>query len=874
MKSIKNIGILSIVIAFVHIFSIPAGGIPTLEDDKSIKHGVLSNGLTWYVVNNPSSKGVVDFALVQKAGRELDDSTSSTVRIAREALTSLMRFRKCTPEEFLISNGVLPGPFGYVKVDQVSTTFYFSEVPVGNNRALADSLVLMLMDIADRANHTDDPFLKRWYSPSDQAIIVAGDINADVVSEKIRNMSLMMPSSPSSTRRGYEWQEGDGPQFKCTQGGIEGLSTLKVSWRSPRTPTDFINTAQPAVYEMFVNELGEVLCRRLAQNLRQASIPSTTPVFKFKSSEEGPSDEVFELRVTVEDSLRYKALSVMSAVVSSVREEGAMVDEFILAKGHYMENLSGSINSVAQANRSLVWRCVRSFLYSSSLMLPKSRAEFLLARNIPDTTELHLFNGVASALLNNEENMTVECSSCLRSEDSLVEAAFRVQKGGTVLPLPSLDSLLNFPFAPLKTKIKNTKNDGTNKCTIWTFQNGMTVAYRKAPTSNRIHYSLALNGGYGSIRNLSKGEGAYMSDYLFQCKIAGVRGELFFETLRRNGIIMEPHIGLSSMTISGSAPSKSLLTLMKSLYAVASYIESADSSFSYYVESEEVARRAEKFSRASRLSVLDSLLCPDYVYSSFKSAGVLTEDFPSKADAYFRRQFRRMNDGMLVIETDIDESILKKTLIEYIGTFPTSERVVNRGIVRYQPVSGWSTYTVEGQEDCIDVVMSSALPLTADNYYASAVASMVLKKRLAEAVSGNHLFISLVPRFSIYPQERLSMMISITRASSEGFALNPDSLNQLEVLSKVRSCLQNLTDIEVDTEELQVYKQYVKGELSYETEKPGYWIDSIIRRYLDGKDLSSNAQGKVDAVTQEKLKAIFSALNSGGKIEYITTTQK
>ena len=46
-----------------------AADLPKMANDKAVTKGKLPNGMSYYIVANPSVKGMADFALVQKTGR-------------------------------------------------------------------------------------------------------------------------------------------------------------------------------------------------------------------------------------------------------------------------------------------------------------------------------------------------------------------------------------------------------------------------------------------------------------------------------------------------------------------------------------------------------------------------------------------------------------------------------------------------------------------------------------------------------------------------------------------------------------------------------------------------------------------------------------
>ena len=80
--------------------------IPVLPDDPSVRKGILPDGISYYLVPNPSDKGVADFALVRK------DADAAT---CRRLLDSLPAFAGRRPSDFLADNGIHPGKKGYVQ---------------------------------------------------------------------------------------------------------------------------------------------------------------------------------------------------------------------------------------------------------------------------------------------------------------------------------------------------------------------------------------------------------------------------------------------------------------------------------------------------------------------------------------------------------------------------------------------------------------------------------------------------------------------------------------------------------------------------------------------------------------------------------------
>ena len=146
--------------------------------DQAVTAGVLPNGLSYYIVSNTYEKGLADFALIQKTGTlSVPDSLtvdSDAVKVARQALTSLPRLKNDSPQDFFIRHGAVPGRNGYVSVSEDATVFRFPGVRLSDHKAVLDSALVVLLDIADRGNFSDNPFLNKWYASADQAITVTG----------------------------------------------------------------------------------------------------------------------------------------------------------------------------------------------------------------------------------------------------------------------------------------------------------------------------------------------------------------------------------------------------------------------------------------------------------------------------------------------------------------------------------------------------------------------------------------------------------------------------------------------------------------------------------------------------------------------------
>ena len=864
--------ILLVLTVLLSAITMAAQDFPVLPTDPAVKSGVLPNGTAYYIVSNTTMKGFADFALVQRTGRaNLPDSSSfRTVEIARDALASSSRCLSSTVQDFFTSHGAFPDKSGFVKVSDSATEYHFRDILLTEKSTL-DSALLVLMDVVDKVSTTSDEFIRKWYAPSDQAIIVSGDVNASDVEYKLNVLSMMTPSLVSYPRLEYEWHPADTAKYVCVPGKDDGLTTVTATWRSSRPSKKIMNTVQTVVYEMFLAQLGKLAKEGISRELCSRNVPVADLGTNYVVGSQVSGDESFTVYVTVAEEHLDKAVTALSSVMSRIDAGQTEVEDILRVKRICMDALQTMINEPIRNNSEYIDRCAAAFLYNSSLATLKSKKDFLTSRYVEPAREQRLFNAISAALLDSEKNLHVAYSGNV-SPDSvkcLFDASWNHPEPRQARLHTSVNDVPKHISLNTKMKVKSFKTDYMSGSSVWTFSNGFTVIYKRMDTGGRMYYNLALNEGYSSIRNLEKGEGGYISDQFFLSKIGQMNALDFLDCLNAEGLSMDAHVGLTYMMLSGSSPDEKLELMLNAVLA-ALYERTPDKdAFNYYASGETLALMNRKGSREDRAMAIDSIMCKEYIYSPYKSLPIISPEVQEKAEGYFLSQSQKTNDGVLVLLGNVNETELKKLLLKYVDCFKTTDKAFRRPSIRYQPVSGASTYTAEGDENIVDIAMSTPVTLTTDNFMAAEIAAMVLERHISQAVVNTGMSLTVKHDCRIYPQERLSMRVTLNDASPDGFHPDITPLSSMDVIAAVRSVLSEIEELEISSGELTLLKEQLKGAIALEMQGPMYWMNTITRRYLSGKDFTTNYGVKIDAVTAEKVKDILVALSKGSKVEYI-----
>lgn len=670
-------------------------------------------------------------------------------------------------------------------------------------------------------------------TPADQAIIVCGDVDPASIINRLKYMSLMVEASASTPIPEYTW-DGDGKiQISCLPDTLKGLSAVRCEWDAARTPFASMNTVQSAIYEKTVWEMGDLACRWIKRNLRNNNIPVAEVSFKHGGRTEGYSDECFVVEAVVALHDQEAAKREILAVLAALDAGRVGSSDLALAENaylHYLERLSG--RKVID-NGEYVQKCTDAFLYNSPLSSAKETLDYFRSKDVSADTRARIFTGITSALLNIEPQA-----------DTVAVAPTEIM----------LSDTLSLPGPGIKQKMRSSRKDPFSDGVVWTFDNGFKVIYKQMPTDRTLYYSLSLNGGLANIEDLDRGEGAYISDYLDNCWIAGMKGRDFKDLLNISGMTIDARVNLHNTVVSGQVKDRNVLLMMRGLLAVSQGCKVDTVSAKYYAESQKL--RHQLYAGRDIRGTLDNLMCPGYRYTSFMTENGIQEKTFAKAENLFASLTSKMNDGVLVIVGDMSESDLKKLLQMYVGGFKVKHVASRRPAVQYHPVSGWLSYTVDGKRNASVVAVSGMLPMTASNYFATEIAAMVLERALKERFAGRNLSVNVSYSRSIYPDERFSVFVAL-----EGMCGHDEVMAVRRVLA---DCSRKL-----DQNLLKVLKEYLKNTYALRMQSPGYWLREIPLRHLEGKDFTSGCAAKIDALTEGQIMSIFTTLEKGAGVEYI-----
>ncbi len=804
--------------------------------DPAIRKGTLGCGVTYYMVTDSGQKGYAQLAVVQR-DQPLSDE-------AREGLDG----------RFLARMGVAPTREGFLTDADGSTVYRFREVPFYRPEVL-DSMLLYA-------------FARVAASKAEQAVIVSGDIDPVELKKKMDIFSMMVPRMlvKENHQPDYVWEPSPAPVVRFLPGGAAGVA---VTYTGSRIPFSSMNTAQAIVTDLFGLEFRHLMDHRLRRNLRDAGIPYGDIRFEALRSGDYGGDERYTVRVQVDRGHIDPAMRVIAATAGEMDAFGVSEAEFVqskLAAAPYVRRQAASTPD----SETYVNRCIANFLYGANLAPRSEMLRYFANKQVADSTETRLFNQFSDALFTQLANLTLEYTQAPDSLDK-DDALFYYNLAylyGSVIPSGKDYSWFQADTTGLeqafpKVKIKNEKPEPVSGGTLWTFSNGMRVVFKPVKGSGAFHYALQLNGGLSLVDGLREGEGGYFADMLPLYDCGGISAPAFRDLLEAAGVSMQAEVDVQGMSIRGDGPSGRLPFLLKALLALANDRSLNPEEFQAYC-------RSQALRQPEVQDLLYQSLVPGFVYTANKMPQALSAQTRQKAEQYFEGRFSRMNDGILILCGDLDETLVKRILSRYLGGFRTQRGAAGRKGVDFHPLSGTVTHILpERTQAGVHLLLDAEYALTSDHLYTAQVSVEALRNALIRHLEPYGYTPEVTLNYFTHPQERFQLQLDCYPAPPEGLPDGVVPANPERVLTAVRAAVAEAAAVPVSSRDLKAWKARLQQNVKEQLANPGSLVSILLFRYAANKDVTSRYVESIGGISPAGVQDFLTTLAAGGRIEMI-----
>lgn len=866
------------VLSFLFPLYLIANEIAILPNSPNLTTGTLPNGINYFIHKSQAVKGKADFALVQKLGSTIRDAESKSfvTKTAKKNLAKLPLFQDKRPQDFFISHGASVETEGFIEFRKDATIYRFKNILISKDEAIVDSTLLAFFSIIQDFSFGEKELQKQLFFPEHHAIVISGDIEPIKIKEKLQMLSLMVPAKEvTKTLPEHEWNSSDEAIYK-KKAASTALSKIELSYSMARMPVTYMNSVQPVIMDKFISELCIILENRIKEILYARSIPYTSLACSYISSLDTFKDESFNIAIEVLDSDIEVTLSTIAHALGTIDRYGVNELEYLYAKKQYILSLEKTNEGKSRSNTASLERCIASFLYNAPLSSLEDEYRFITNRVVKDDVELKLLNQISTALLDKDKNLYVELSTNrqdLGVEDfkCIFELAWNEDFRFDFKKWYGADfSVEPIPLKPRpKVKLRSSRKEAISGGQLWTYSNGVKVIYKKMNTGGKLHFALASTEGYASLQDIASGEGAYLTDIFNTYSIGSIAGDAYKRALISRGVDIDSEVRVFDTRITGSAPMDSLNLVLSILKDIALNRQVDEVAKNQYKARVPLELASMVGTSKERLVKVEEIMCPGYLYSSFKSLDVVTESLFNRSDILFKQVFNNLDEGFLVLFGDENEEVVKKKLLPIVASMPVSRTVLRRPNVRALPIVGQTTIIEKSSNLNTDLIVSNQLLLTTENYIAAQISSMLLHERMAQRLTADGFSVRSTMRFNQSPEERLTIYLSLTPVNPDGFVDARTNLSSLELVGNIRAALRDDIDVEYIKKLLPYYKTILKGNYERDIQGPDLVAKAVMLRYLNGKDLITRYLPALEALNAEQVMDVIKTLRDGATVEYI-----
>lgn len=312
-------------LAMMLIGILMAGAQQPLPLNPAVRHGVLPNGLTYYVLHNEHPRNRANFYIAQKVGSALETPEQYGLAhfLEHMAFNGTKHYPGDSMLRYLEANGIRFGADINAYTDYEETVYNIDNVPM-DRPALVDSVLLALRDwscdllledeeidaerkvIQEEWRMRNDPhyrfrvamapvifsepqyqltpigtmdvvmnfpydalrdYYHKWYRPDQQGIIVVGDFNAEEMEKKVIEMFSDIPMPENAAPRDYvRVSDNDAPLFFAFEDPEVKAGRVDFQIKSDMIPMEYRNTDVALVNTMVQNIITDMINTRLYEH--------------------------------------------------------------------------------------------------------------------------------------------------------------------------------------------------------------------------------------------------------------------------------------------------------------------------------------------------------------------------------------------------------------------------------------------------------------------------------------------------------------------------------------------------------------------------------------------------------------------------------
>ena len=904
-----------------------AFGQSALPNDPAVRVGKLENGLTYYIRHNAQPAQRAEFWIATDAGahqeedhqdglahffehmcfngtknfpgksmlnylqsigaefgRNINASTGfevtqymlNNIPVVRESiidscllvLHDWSGFVTCAPEEIDAERGVIieekrSRDAADWRMYMASREYIYGDAPYAKR-----TLIGGYDQLANFEYQSLTDFHQKWYRPDNQAIIIVGDIDVDMIENKIKTMfsDIPVPAEPVA-KPVVKLADNVEPIVGIITDPEAQYSYFDLMWKREPLPKEFNNTDIAFTQELIEDYVASIMSERFSDIAADPASPFIQAALYF--SPICNECDATRGQVLFREGDADKALNAFMIEVEKMRRFGFNDAEVQRATDNIVNYYEKAAEAAStRKNGDLVDPLLDNFYQNQSYLDPALALQ-LIQSICPQINAQVLNQVVAQSQFVTDENLIVIYNGPSK-EGSIIPTEEQVRNVLAAAKAAEIEAnveeAVSEPFISGKlkgSKVKKTA-ESVYGATEWTLKNGVKVVV--LPTElkkDQVLFNIVKNGGKTLIatEDLPSFQEDIWGLYLQNSGISKFAGKNIPKMLAGKSLSVSPYIENVRHGVSGSSTPKDLETALQ-----VAYLYFTDPRFD----------ESEYMTGINQINALmpNLLSNPDFQFSNAMNDILygynprvvnLTEETLAKAnlatiERVYRELFKDAAGAVVTIVGNVDLETLKPMVEKYIGSIPKGKKAseVNKdNIIKFAPGVVNETVKIQMQAPKSTVVhlysayapvnTKKSVALSAANY----VLDMIYTKTIREDEGGTYgVGTSLVAQRT--PVERLVGQIY--------FDTNPEAVAKLDALA-VKG-IKELAENGPALDQFNMAVENFKKNLPESRINNSYWMSCIRNWYENGIMYNEEYEEALNTLTVEDVKAALQELLS------------
>lgn len=510
--------------------------------NPKVRHGVLPNGMNYYLLHNEEPKDRANFYIAQKVGSTLETPQQLGLAhfLEHMAFNGTKHYPGKAMLEYLQSKGLRFGADinAYTSFDE---TVYNIDNVISTDKALMDSVLLILHDwsceialeneeidaergvIQEEWRMRNDAntryytallpkayaeyqyqqmpigkmeivmnfpyqdlkdYYKKWYRPDQQGIIIVGDFDVDEMEKKVKDLFTPIVMPENAAERTYPTvSDNKEPIYFAMADPESQYSLTTISFKREKTPFEYRNTVEAFLSDhLLQNIVSSMINQRLSELSQKPDCPFAYAGTNFGDYLVSKTKGAFSLMTLAKGNNMQEAVAAALAEVARSCQTGFTDSELARTKESLLANYEKMYNERDKTkNGALAKELIRTFVDNEPA--PGIEAEYEIVKQLMNAVNVQICNQFAKTIISPENQlisvqMPEKEGYSLPSQEDMVNT---VENAINQKYEAYVDEVITDPLIsklPKNGSIKKTVNNNELGTVEFTLSNGAKVVVK------------------------------------------------------------------------------------------------------------------------------------------------------------------------------------------------------------------------------------------------------------------------------------------------------------------------------------------------------------------------------------------------------------